>query len=368
MFSNQFTASKRLSNEKNIQRNCNAFHQKALKRKKQCEEKKRKVAIREQKRKKSTLVYQLYSTIQHHFPQLFQWMREIDDCRKKSSDYELAAHLTACLSMFIFKEGSRHAYNQKRKNLQFQENYEKLFGFSMPHGDSVNNVITLLDEDQIEQLKQKMVKVLLDRKSFHKSRYRGKWFRIAIDGSGVVSFDHKHCDQCLHTTSKNNITHYFHNVLDARLVTPNGFSISIATVWIENPEDEYKKQDCERKAFVRLAALLKKAFPRLPMIILADGLYPYEGFFAICDANDWAFQTTFKNGNLPTIWREVDVQGPLQMDNHHTEVRYQTNGDKVVQEYCWINDLDYHGYTLNWLECRETVTGTKVNKEGVDVE
>ena len=48
-----------------------------------------------------------------------------------------------------------------------------------------------------------------------------------------------------------------------------------ATEWIENPEGgEYDKQDCKRKGFARLAATLKEACPRLPMLILADGLYP----------------------------------------------------------------------------------------------
>jgi len=322
-----------------------------------------------QKRKKTALVYQLHTTITHHFPELFEWMRDIDDCRKKASHYELSAHLTACLAMFLFKTGSRNQYNQHREDLQFQENYEKLFGFAMPHGDSVHNVITLLNEEQIEQLKQKMVKVLLERKTFHKSRYRGKWFRVAIDGSGVVNFDYQHCDQCLHSTSKNGTTHYYHHVLDARLITPNGFSISIATVWIENPEKgSYKKQDCERKAFIRLAACLKKAFPRLPLIILADGLYPYEGFFAVCQANQWAFQTTFKDGNLPTVWREVYAQGSIQLANHHTEIRYHSGGKTVIQEFCWITDIDYKGYVVNWMECRETTREKRTNEAGIEEE
>jgi hypothetical protein len=91
----------------------------------------------------------------------------------------------------------------------------------MPHGDSVHNVIVLLDETQVQRLNQKMVQVLLKRKVFHKSRYRHYWFRIAVDGSGVVSFDHHHCEQCLHQTSKNDKTTYSHKILDARLVTPN---------------------------------------------------------------------------------------------------------------------------------------------------
>ena len=150
----------------------------------------------------------------------------------------------------------------------------------MPHGDSMNVVISRLDKHQVEWLKQQMVRSLFERKVFRSHRYREKWYRIAIDGSGVVSFDHQHCDQCLHKTSKKGRVSYSHQVLDARLVTPNGFSISVATVWIENPAGgDYDKQDCERKAFQRLAKRLHQAFPRLPILILADGLYPYEGFF-----------------------------------------------------------------------------------------
>ena len=85
-------------------------------------------------------------------------MREVDDCRKKASDYELTAHLTACLAMFLFKAGSRNQYNQHREDIQFQKNYKRLFGFAMPHGDSVQNVMALLEVTQIEQLKQKRVK------------------------------------------------------------------------------------------------------------------------------------------------------------------------------------------------------------------
>jgi len=290
-------------------------------------------------------------------------MRKIEDPRLKSSDYELAAHLTACLAMFLFKTGSRNEYNQKRENLQFQKNYKKLFGFSMPHGDSVHNVIKLLDESQLEQLNQKMVQILLKRKVFHKSRYRHHWFRIAIDGTGVVSFDHQHCQKCLHQTSTKGKTTYSHKVLDARLVTPNGFSISIASEWIENPE-AYNKQDCERKAFTRLAIKLKKAYPRLPLIILADGLYPYEGFFAICKTNQWAYQLTFKQGNLQTVWNKVYAEQLIHPDNHFSE-RCYSSGQKVVdQDFSWVNDIDYRGYTLNWLECCETTTAIK-DKDGI---
>ena len=147
------------------------------------------------------------------------------------------------------------------------------------------------------------------------------------------------------------------SVNQARLVTPQGFSVSIATVWIENPEDgEYDKQDCERKAFPRLAAKLKTQYPRLPMLILADGLYPYEGFFAICEANQWAFCVTFKEGNLPSAWKKVEELKPLQVTNTLGEVIHMESGKVVEKVFGWVTGVNYKGHIFNWLECLETVT------------
>jgi hypothetical protein len=267
------------------------------------------------------------------------------------------------LAIFLFKSGSRNQYNQHRENEQFRRNFKRLFGFAMPHGDSVQNVIELLNIDQIEDLKHKMLQQLLKRKTFHSSRYRGQWFCIAVDASGIGSYDHKRDEQCLHTTSKTGKVTYLHNVLEARLLTPQGFSVSVATVWIENPEGgEYDKQDCERKAFTRMAEKLKTLYPRLPILILADGLYPYEGFFAICEANQWPFCVTFKDGNLPSVWQEVAGLKPLQLSKKRREICQLPCGKTINQEFKWVTGIDYHGHTLNWLECIESITPANSDK------
>ena len=256
--------------------------------------------------------------------------------------------------MHLFKSDSRNSFNNLRQEAKFKKNYENLFHLRLPHPDTVDNVMRHLPEEVLEQLKKKLLCSLLDMKSLHKYRYLGKWFTVAIDGTGVVSFDHKHCTQCLHSTSKKGKTKYFHNVLEAKLVTHNGFSISLATQWIENPVDEYDKQDCERKAFTRLAEKLKKNYPRLPMCLLVDGLYPYQGFFETCKVNDWMYIATFKDGCLPSVWQEIVELLPLMPDNHRQERRYQGK-TTIEQKYSWVNDIDYNGHCLHWIECLETI-------------
>lgn len=169
---------------------------------------------------------------------------------------------------------------------------------------------------------------------------------MAIDGSGIVSFDNPHCENCLYKTSKRGKTTWFHNVLEAKLITENGFALSLATEWIENPSGSFDKQDCERKAFNRLAAKLKSDFPRLPICLTADSLYPYKGFFDVCGKYGWRFILTFKDGSLPSVWEEVEALRPL-MENNRRRERIVRGKKKIEKDIQWVENIDYKGCIIH---------------------
>ncbi len=283
-------------------------------------------------------------------------MRDIDDCRGKS-DYELAEIITAAIAMFLFKEGSRNAFNNDREEGEFKANYEKLFKLKLPHMDTVDAVMRKLDEEELKNLKRSMIRTLLIGKVFHKYRFAGHWFIIAVDATGVVSYSERHCKNCLKTTSKKGKETFFHNVLEAKLICSNGFSVSLGTEWIENPGEnqgeDYDKQDCESKAFKRLAPKLKKDYPRLPICITADGLYPNQHFLNICRDNQWHYILTFKEGNLPSVWKKVNKIKELRKDNKNIEYNTRTM-NIVVQEYSRIEGINYCGHKFNYIECIES--------------
>ncbi len=225
---------------------------------------KRRKALKLRKSQKGAqLTHIIGKTISHFFPDLFDRIRKIEDYRKKSK-YELVELITACIAMFIFKEGSRNAFNNDRDEENFKENYKNLFHMRLPHMDTVDDVMRQLDEGELERLKKDMICSLLHKKSLHKFRFLGQFFVIAVDGTGIHSFSERHCDQCLTQESKNGKITYFHNVLEAKLICSNGFSISLATEWIENPVGDFDKQDCERKAFKRLAEKFKALWTESP--------------------------------------------------------------------------------------------------------
>ena len=71
---------------------------------------------------------------------------------------------------------------------------------------------------------------------------------------------------------------------------------------------------------------------------------------------------TFKEGNLTTVWEEVDELLPLQQKNQYQEHLTEPGQGTVERRYRWVTGLTYQRYSLHWLECRETLTQT--NKKG----
>jgi hypothetical protein len=210
-----------------------------------------------------------------------------------------------------------------------------------------------LETDELERLKATLVRTYLEGKTLAKYRLFDKYYLIAFDATGVMPVRAQDSDGALHKTSKKTgVTTYFRNVLEAKLITESGFAISLATEWLENAE-EYDKQDCELKAYERIVAKIKKLFPRLPICVLADGLYPNKTVFDLCKKYDWSYIITLKDKCLKSVWEELSLR-PLAAATRTLE-----RGKK--QSFQWTQGVEYKGHELGWLECIET-KGDSLNR------
>lgn len=246
--------------------------------------------------------------------------------------------------------------NQCRSDRQFRRNYERLFRCRLPHMDTVEQLMRILDEEELERLKARLVGILVEKKVLGRFRVGGKYI-IAVDATHVATYSRDYCGQCVFKTVGKGETKkkvWYHYVLEAKLVTASGLCISVASEWISNPGTEYDKQDCELKAFVRLAQKLKSYFPRLPICITGDGLYPNATVFGICKQNSWDFNITFQDGNLPSVWEEVNLLGHSR-SRQLVEKKYNKT-EQIEQTYRWTNGIDYSGFLLNWVETNIVTT------------
>jgi hypothetical protein len=304
------------------------------------------------------LMRQVHKVIRQYFPDLFERMAQLPDARKRKG-YALSELLTGCLSLFLFKETSRNALNNDRKEQQFRENYTQIFKGRLPHMDTVETFLRLLSPAELERLKATLLSGLIEGRVLHRFKFLGHYFTVAIDATGVHSYRHQQGDNSrLGKRSKKGVTTYSHHVVEAKLVTSSGLSLSLASEWMTNEEERnFDKQDCEQRAFERLAQKLKGYFPRLPICILADGLYPHQTFMKICQDNGWAFMVVLKDKQLKLLQQDItDVE-----NKYHRSLEYvsrSAGGNKQIRDnYQWIEQpVSYSGHTLYRVSCTETIS------------
>lgn len=253
--------------------------------------------------------------------------------------------------MFILKEGSRNQMNNVRRDENMRKNFRSLFGFKLPHMDSVDDVMRALPEEELEKLRVALVRVLLERKLLRPQRLGKTWHLVGVDATGVMGAD-ENDEGTLRKESKNGVVSFSRQVLEAKIIVPGGMTISIASEWIATDQnDTGSKEDCEINAFKRLSAKIKEYFPKLPICILADSLYPSEPFFKICEANNWRFCVVLKDKKLITVWDQVEAAlNETERSGNITNMRLDA---EITIE--WVNGITYKNREISWIACFESL-------------
>src|SRR6185312_4626791 len=161
-----------------------------------------------------------------------------------------------------------------------------------PVHDTLDYYLGHTQPSAIAELRLKMVRRLMRMKALDDARLLGKWV-VILDGTGLLSWRRPHCDHCL-VRRHDNVTLYQHQVLEAKLLGPAGIVLSVGSAFIENADlpdgrksTEQVKQDCELKAFSRLAPQLKAAFPQAPLVLAGDSLFACGRVLAAAKEYHW---------------------------------------------------------------------------------
>lgn len=318
--------------------------------------------LMEEQRKKNSFV-ELLKTSNHYFNGFEKRLSKIEDPRHSSYiDYPIEEIIYPVILKNMFNLNSMReiettlipetAVDNLRKILKTEDAIRRIDrGFS-PSYVTINDCFEEMDETEIEGLRVWMVNNLIRRRSFENARFLNKHWLIIVDATQIYSSNKKHCDKCLTKTHTNKetgetSTTYHHNVLEAKLVIGENLVISIATEFIENDSTDAEaqkkmgkeklKQDCELKAFKRMAEKLKKSFKRLPICIMGDSLYASETLFKICEANKWEYLIRFKDGSIPSVAEEFHRLKDIEKKNYTTDCK-------------WVNEISYKNRTVNVME------------------
>lgn len=298
--------------------------------------------------------------VQNHFlPSFINELRSIDDPRHQSyTDYDIEEILYTIIMKNVCSITSMQEMTDQFNDEVCVQNICKILGKEekefMPHYVTINECLEKLEPEALQAFRKKMIKKLLRKRSFERARFLEKYWLVILDATQLFCFKEKHCEHCLKKTinkgTPDEKTYYYHHVLEAKIVLGDNLIVSMGTEFIENEKEDVSKQDCERKAFKRLAKKLKKDYSRLPICLLGDSLYACEPVFQICKENQWASLFRYKDGSIPTLAEEY--QAIIAMGENEKRTVTETKEyqrkvrENIKHEMKWVSELDYQGHEL----------------------
>ena len=258
--------------------------------------------------------------------------------------------------MFACRITSRRALDCVSDNECFRDNLCLFSGErteTVMVSEQMINVFKELDVDELAAVQPELIRILVKGERFQDAYVLGH-LAVCSDGTGIYASSAFHCDECLTQKHKDGTVTYMHNMLEAKILCANGMALSLMSEPIKNPADgDYKKQDCETKAFKRLVPRIKEDFPRQPFVHLLDSLYAQSPVFELLAGVKHQFICCFKRGSIPTLYDEALELLKLHPENK-LAVRTKVSGKgDVRQTFRWLDNLEYKGMTLGFVLCEE---------------
>lgn len=267
-----------------------------------------------------------------------------DPRNPKTLRHKLTVVMIYGLLSFVFQMASRREANRQMTLPMFRENLKLLFPEleDLPHQDTLNRLLARIEVDQLEAALIELIRRFIRGKKF--SRYLiGSLYPIAVDGTQKLTRRQAPAEEWLRRkvgrSEEEEKTQSYVYVLEANLAFANGLTIPLLSEFLSYPEgdSEESRQDSELKAFRRLAARLKAHFPRLPVLLLLDGLYPNGPLVELCREYNWRFMIVLPDDSLPSVWAEVAGLAKLEPPKS----LHRVWGNRR-QRFWWVNDIAYY--------------------------
>lgn len=276
-------------------------------------------------------------------PVLLRRLSKIPDPRNaKKIKHGHTVLLIYGILVFVLQMSSSREATREMSRPMFWENLKRFFPEleDVPHHDTLKRLLWQIEVEQIESTHIELIRQWIRKKKFRRYLIEN-CYPVAVDGTQKLSRYWLWDEECLQRTfDKTDTPHtqYYVYVLQANLAFRDGMSIPLMSEFLSYTagDPSNSKQDCELKAFYRLAARLKEAFPALRIMVFLDGLYANGPVMELCRKYKWGYMIVLQDKSLPTVQGEFEAISALEPKNRYT----RTWGNRR-QNFRWANHIEY---------------------------
>jgi Transposase DDE domain len=304
---------------------------------------------------------------------LFQLLRSrfasLPDPRAGEVEIPLGDALMSAFAMFSLKDPSLLAFDQRRRNPK--DNFRTIYGINhIPCDTQMRGILDPLDPDDLRPLFRDVFRRLQRGKVLERFVYLDGHYLLSLDGTTYFSSTKIHCPSCLVKRHRGGGLTYSHQLLGATLVHPDLKEVLPLAPEPIVQQDGQTKNDCERNATRRWLKQFRQEHPRLPVIVVEDGLSANAPHLRDLRAARAHFIIGVKPGDhgfLFEHWRARDEAGqlptltvvdpatgvlhhfrfgndaPLNESNSDERVNvleyWEVHPDRTVQSFSWITDF-----------------------------
>ena len=284
---------------------------------------------------------QLKAVVRHCFPEMNRWFDDLTDPRRQEWCVYLGRHIWWQIMLtFMLRGGSRNAFDGDRNTGELPQNMLQLCDQEWDEerlgprrtvtcSENAKHHASRVPVEEVARIPVKMVRRLMAMRLLDRARLFDRWWMIAVDGTLQ---DRGH-------DTPNDESRYRY-VVEAKLVGPEGTMFPLMTEFVDMRDPIRDKEDCELNAFKRLAPRLHAEFPRLPICLLMDSLYPVQAVFDVCKLYDWKFIATLREGRQPIAYDEV-VQTMMMSPVNVFQSQRQGEHGMVNQTLRWTDNVPF---------------------------
>lgn len=299
------------------------------------------------KKKEINVLSEVITIINQYFPELIEKFEGLTDLRHQSYvTYKMKVIFMVRLLALMCEIKSMNELTRDFNTEEAIKNIAQICRLELeeiPHCDTINDVFKNIEVKEIEEIRKYMIVKMIRNKMLDKYKIRGQYYHVIVDGTGLATSRKKYNKNCLvkNKTDKKGKEYqeYSTYVLEAKIVIGE-VVFSIGSEFVENEDENVDKQDCEIKAFKRLANKIKKEYPRLRIIISGDALYASKPVIDICKEKGWKYIIRFKEGAIPTLYKEF-------------ETIVKTDNESKIANYKCVSEIDYRENKINIIKYTE---------------